>query len=63
MLKELKLTCACRRTFGTLDTSSDGRSDPSLRRPLAEDMAAHMYKNTKEFACALHMRAAQGIVQ
>src|SRR5438309_3422084 len=66
MLKELKLTVRMpERTFGTLDhiipTADQTRP---YADPLAEDMAAHMYKNTKEFGLPLFDMASgrQGIV-
>ena len=55
MLKELKLTVRMpERTFGTLDhiipTASQARP---FADPMAEDMAAHMIRNSKEFGLPL----------
>src|SRR6266446_4478448 len=66
MLKELKLKVRMpERTFGTLDhiipTADQARP---FADPQAEEMAAHMYKNMKEFGLPLFDMASgkQGIV-
>jgi 3-isopropylmalate/(R)-2-methylmalate dehydratase large subunit len=66
MLKELKLKVRMpERTFGTLDhiIPTPDQTRP-YADPMAEDMAAHMYRNMKEFGLPLFDMATgkQGIV-
>src|SRR5881394_3245705 len=66
MLKELKLKVRMpERTFGTLDhiIPTTDQTRP-YADPMAEDMAAHMYRNMKEFGVPLFDMATgkQGIV-
>jgi 3-isopropylmalate/(R)-2-methylmalate dehydratase large subunit len=66
MLKELGLKVRMpERTFGTLDhiIPTTDQTRP-YADPMAEDMAAHMYRNTKEFGLPLFDMASgkQGIV-
>ncbi len=66
MLKDLKLKVRMpERTFGTLDhiIPTTDQTRP-YADPMAEDMAAHMYRNTKEFGLPLFDMATgkQGIV-